>query len=568
MAFLDRFRRAAQDSPREIRAADFSGFIAPRYATFADAYGGSGPASAVEQSSAVYACVSFLADVFGSLPMHLYREGENGRERIRSTDADRNLPGIGYPGSLAKILGELPNPEMSSQTMWETVIGHGALWGTASVNVQRINGRPVAIWPLRPDRIKRKRDVNGRIYYEYLVPDGVGGFDKRILLPSEVMQIPWFGTDGYQGISAIGVARRGLGVLGGAERFAESWYANSATPSSIVTIPKGPQEKFKERSKVTRDALQQMHGGMDNSGRLAVVEEGVTWQAVAMPMDDMQFLETRKFQLADIARIFRIPQYLLDPEKTSSWGSGVEQQFLGMLTTTGRPIMRRIEAACNKDLGADPGVKTLLDEGIYPEFLFEDLLRTDTESRYKAYALAVTNRIMSPAYVAQIENLPYDPERPSDYENPNTTAPPEAAPSDPPDLQLVENDSAREALLLSLAARMAEPPQQMQLPNIEVNPAPVNVFNKDMTGEVREAVESITPPVVNVDLAPVAKMVGEVAARQILEAQKAEERAEERHRETLEAMKPPAPVRMTRKVTRDANGLIELVEDIPEEEIG
>lgn len=501
----------------DARAADLSGFIAPGspWVAYADGSLSSAtgiavsPDSAIANTVAVYACVALLADVIGSLPLHLYRVSEDGRERIYSTSRARGLSGRGYPGSLARVLGELPNSEMSAQTLWETVVGHGALWGTAYVNVVRgADGRVSQLWPLRPDRIETKRDSSGELYYVYYI-DGARQ-KPRILYPEEVMRVPWFGTSGVTGISPVSVARNDIAISQAASQFAGKWYKNSAMPSSIVTIPRGPQDKFKERSEVYRAHLQALHGGMDNAARIAVVEEGVDWKSIQMPMADMQFMETRKFQISEIARLFRIPPHMIgDVERSTSWGTGIEQQSLGFLTYTLRPILSRIEAAICRDLGLIPGEKTLPDEGLYSEFLTADLLRTDTKGRYEAYEIAIRNRIMSPTDVAQLENLEPNPERPTEYENPNTSAPdptPDPTPEPPPDMGMNARDEQMDALMaVAVSALGREPhievhnsPQPVQL---TLTPPDIRVESPDVTVNIPKQ----PPAVVNVLPQPEAK---------------------------------------------------------------
>lgn len=388
------------------------------------------PPSAISGTIAVYRCVSLIAASIGMLPVHLYRRiSDAQRDRVMPGDGDRELSGRGYPGSLARVLGELPNPEMSAQTLWETAVGHAALWGSSWLNVVRgPDGRVSELWPLRPDRIEPHRDRDGSLYYIYAVKEG----DRRILLPEEVMRVPWLGLDGIEGISPIMVARNAVAIEQASGKWAAGMYARGAAPSSIVTIPKGPQEKFKERAGVYRDTIEGLYGGMDNAGRIAVVEEGVTWQAVGMKPADLQFIETREWEAGEIGRLYGVPAHMLGiNDKDTSWGTGLESQKQGFLDFTLMPPIGRIQEGCNLHLGLVPGRRTLRDEGLYVEFQTAAILRADLKTRYSAYEIGIRNRWLTPQQVAAMESLGFDAERPDAYENPNVLSEPDDGQTEP-----------------------------------------------------------------------------------------------------------------------------------------
>lgn len=430
----------------EARAADLTGFIGPSYATYPAssgwAWNTSDPIDALRGTGAVYACVSLLADSIGSLPLHLFSlDGDERRTRIRSGDGNRGRPGIRYPGSLARLLDEAPNPEMTEVDFRSTLVGHQALWGTAYVEVIRDEGgRPKELWPLRPDKIEPKRDENGTRFYRYTVEE-FGQNRKVIDLPYDrVMRLPWYGTDGVTGISPISVERLTVQGEQAAQKFQRNWFGNAAMPSSIVTIPPGPQERFKDRAADVGKKMTQLYSGSGNAGRIAVVEQGTDWKAVQMAFSDMQFIEQRRYTVEQVARLYRIPTALMGmTEKQTSYGTGVEAMGLFFLTYTVRPILKRWESAINHDLGLVPGEKLLSDEHIYAEFQTADLLRTDLKSRYEAYSLGIQSQFLNPETVAALENLPYDASRPTAYENPNTKA---DVPADVPAAAPVEPEAA------------------------------------------------------------------------------------------------------------------------------
>jgi HK97 family phage portal protein len=560
-------RRQTPPRPDEIRTADLSAFGVGVPSPLSDYESGSvsvGAEQAVESVIAVYACVSLLADLAGSLPLHLFSKTTTGRERVEVGTGNRALRGRGYPGSLARLIGANPNPEMTAQELWTTAVGHCALWGNSYIEVIRSeDGRPSELWPLRPDRMKVDRK-GGDLIYSYQVR---ASDPTRVEIP-EVMHLRLFGTDGVMGISPITVARKTINADRGAQAFTARWYTQGAQPSSIVTIPKGPGEKFKDRTKVYREALQSLYGGASNAGKIAVLEEGISWQSVSMAMKDMQFIETRKFTVAEIARLYRIPPHLIqDVERDSSWGTGIENQNLSFLAYTLRPILSRIEGGITRDLGLVPGVKTLADEGLYPEFITADLLRADISTRYTAYATGVQWGILTRADARQFENLPYIPGLEAPLTPTNMVA------GDPPTVENQKPEPAPEpvtvepeddALRMALIANLSREPQQqvIEFPP----PAPVSIFNKDVTSEVQEAVRSITPPSITVDTNAIAKVIAQAEARRILDAEKRDEREAERHAEVMAALKPAPPVALRRRIERDPEtNLITTVIDEPEE---
>jgi HK97 family phage portal protein len=410
--------RLSADDVRDVetRYADLSAFIPhPGSTNFINQPVTS--EDAVSNTIAVYACVSLIAGTIGSLEMSLYREAEGQvRQKIAYDTALQGLSGRGYPGTLARVLGEVPNPEQTPVEFWETVVGHIELQGEAFVNVVRgPDGRPSELWLLRPDRMEIFRNpVTKRRFYvyeqktsTYSEQGSVSSTTKRIRFEAdEIMHIPGLTYDGMHGISPISVARKAIQGEQGASTYADSFYRNAAMPSGIVTVPKGPADRFSERAKMYRDALQSKYGGMSNAGRLAVVEEGVTWQQTGMTMVDQQFIEQRQWSVVEIARLFGVPPHLIgDVERSTSWGTGIEEQTLGFLTYKLRPIIERIEAAISRDLGLVPGVKTLADEHLCAEFDVEEILRTNTKARYEAYATGIQWGFLTRADIRSWENL-------------------------------------------------------------------------------------------------------------------------------------------------------------------
>jgi len=396
-------------------------------------------ATALEGTVAVFAAVSLLADSVGQLPCLTYRRlDERNRERISETPER-------FPGSLARTLHQSPNPEMTAPEYWGTVVGHAATWGNHfSYIVRDPYGRTKELWPLRPDRmevwqLEGRQGMPAARAYVYHLPDGkpVG------LTRNEVFHVMALSSDGITGMSPISAAANAIGIEQAAAEYTARFFANSAVPGGVLQSEKA---LTKEQSKHLKEQWQSIVGGLSNANRIAVLHSGVTWQAVGLPPRDNEFLELRRFQIQEVARLFRIPLHLLQENTGStSWGTGIEQMTIGFVVFCLNPWVGRITAAINRDLGDVAANKTLLDEGIYAEFQVNALLRGDMASRAAFYQSGIQNSWMTPEDVRAFENLPYIPgiDRPQIQVNrapigvdglpqlPEPPAPP--APSEPPE---------------------------------------------------------------------------------------------------------------------------------------
>lgn len=370
------------------------------------------------QTVAVYACVKLIANQIATLPLKLYRRVDARNKQVIDPDGTDLSFGL-----LARMLGQTPNPEVPAQEFLRDLVGHQLLWGNSYTNVVRNGaGRPMELWPLRPDRMQIVRvisELERELGYIYTLPNG----DRIALDAADVMHIRNLSIDGVVGLSPIAdVARNAVAIEQAASEHGGRFFSNGAAPSSVLTIPaKG--DKFQEKVKLYRDQFGAIYGGLSKAGRMAVVEEGVTWQSIGIPNQQSQFLETRHFQVAEIARLYGVPPHMIsDVERTTSWGTGIVEQNVAFLTYTLRPILENIEAAINHNLGLIPGRRTLRDESVYPQFSVEGLLRGDATAQANMLAVLIQNQVLSPEDVAGILDYPYNPDRPNTYENPNTSA--------------------------------------------------------------------------------------------------------------------------------------------------
>lgn len=334
--------------------------------------------------TAVFACIRILAESVASLPLPVYRRLANGgKERA----ADHYL---------YQILHDLPNPEMTSMELRETMMGHAAGWGNAYGEIEFNNAGGVRhIWPLRPDRMTVRREA-GRLVYEYRLskPDAQGR-TRRIWGQEKVLHVRGLGFDGLVGYSPIAMARQAVGLGLAAEEFGARFFGNDARPGVVL---KHPGTLGEVAHKNLRAGWEEEHGGLSKSHRIAILEEGMDLQEIGLPPQDAQFLETRKFQVTEIARIFRIPPHMLADLERATF-SNIEHQSLEFVIHTIRPWLVRWEQALHRDLLTPQERETY-----FVEFLVDGLLRGDIESRYKAYATGRQNGWLSANDIRGLEN--------------------------------------------------------------------------------------------------------------------------------------------------------------------
>ena len=337
------------------------------------------------QMTAVYACVRILAEAIAGLPIHLYRYGDDGGKE----------KAIDHP--LYALLHDEPNPEMSSFVFRETLMTHLLLWGNAYAQIIRNGkGEIVALYPLMPNKMTVDRDSEGHLYYSYqrANDEAIPENGRVILQPSDVLHIPGLGFDGLVGYSPIAMAKNAIGMAIACEEYGAKFYANGAAPSGVLEHP----GTLKDPTKV-RDAWQSQFGGSSNAGKVAVLEEGMKYSPISISPNEAQFLETRKFQINEIARIFRVPPHMLADLEKSSF-SNIEQQSLEFVKYTLDPWVVRWEQSIMRTLLSPEEKKTY-----FVKFNLEGLLRGDYASRMNGYATARQNGWMSANDIRELENL-------------------------------------------------------------------------------------------------------------------------------------------------------------------
>lgn len=342
------------------------------------------------QMTAVYSCVRILAEAIAGLPLHVFEYTDTGMTKA-----------LDHP--LFALLHDEPNPEQTSFVFRETLMTHLLLWGNAYAQIIRNGkGEVIALYPLMPDKMTVNRDEDGNLYYEYLTVGDDLRQQKTMtvrLLPSEVLHIPGLGFDGLVGYSPIAMAKNAIGMGLACEEFGSKFFQNGAAPSGILSHP----GTIKDPSKV-RDSWQSTFGGSQNAGKVAVLEEGMSYTPISVSPSDAQFLESRKFQMEEIARIFRIPPHMLaDLDKATF--SNIEQQSLEFVIYTLNPWVARWEQSMQKAL-LNPNEK----KKYCIKFNVDGLLRGDYQSRMNGYATARQNGWMSANDIRSLENLDLIPD--------------------------------------------------------------------------------------------------------------------------------------------------------------
>ncbi len=338
------------------------------------------------QMTAVYSCVRILAEAVAGLPLHLYRY----------TDDGGKTKAIDHP--LYRLLHDEPNPEMSSFVFRETLMTHLLLWGNAYSQIIR-NGKNeiIALYPLMPNKMSVERDSSGQLYYSYYRGSDEAYRDREntvILRPFDILHIPGLGFDGLVGYSPIAMAKNAIGMAIACEEYGAKFFANGAAPGGVLEHP----GTIKDPARV-RESWQSTFGGSGNANKIAVLEEGMKYTPIGIAPEQAQFLETRKFQINEIARIFRVPPHMVGDLEKSSF-SNIEQQSLEFVKYTLDPWVIRWEQSIQRSLlSADE------KQQYFAKFNLEGLLRGDYQSRMQGYAVGRQNGWMSANDIRELENL-------------------------------------------------------------------------------------------------------------------------------------------------------------------
>jgi HK97 family phage portal protein len=336
--------------------------------------------SAALRISTVWACVRLISETVSTLPFMLY-----------ARTPQRTLA-LKHP--LFFLLHDSPNADMTAVSFWEVIVAAMLLWGNAYALIMRAGGNIVALEFIMPERMAVRRLPDGSLEYSWY--DSLG--HRQVSGDADILHIPAFSVDGVMGLSPVGYASSILGSAIAADRASGTFFQHAMMASGVFTteslVKEGQREEFKRR-------LLEYQGAM-NAGKSPLLEGGIKYEALSINPTDAQLLETRAFSIEEICRWYRVPPYMVGhSEKSTSWGTGLEQQNLGFLQYTLRPWLKRIEQAVNKKLLGPTERREY-----YSEFNFEALLRADSAGRSAFFSQMTQNGIYTRDEVRAKENLP------------------------------------------------------------------------------------------------------------------------------------------------------------------
>ena len=329
------------------------------------------------QLSTVYACVRVISETVASLPLGVYETTDEGSRKATE-----------HP--LYRLLHDEPNSEMTSFVLREVMLAHLLLWGNCFCQILRSGrNRVTGLYPLLPDHMDVDRDKNGALKYTYITSKG----ECVTLSAEDVLHIPGLGFDGIMGYSPIALERNAIGLGIASEEYGSKFFSNGARPSGILTHPNTVKNPA-----ALRESWNSVYGGSGNANRVAILEEGMRFEPIAIPNNEAQFLETRKFQVDEICRIFRVPPHLVGDLEHATF-SNIEHLSIDFAVHTIRPWLVRIEQAMNRALFS-PWEKGRY----YVQFNIDGLMRGDYKSRMEGYAIARQNGWMSANDIRALEN--------------------------------------------------------------------------------------------------------------------------------------------------------------------
>lgn len=310
---------------------------------------------------AVYACVNILANSIAKLPFQTFKKGKNGREREKKH-------------VVAKILESRPNPYQGPFKFKHLIETHRNIWGNAYININwGADGRPKELWLLNPSVTEPYVDVQtNTLWYLTTLPNGE--FVK--IGYGDIIHLTSLSTDGVKGKSPIQMARESIGSSQAAQKFKGSFYKNGAANSGVLKVPGMLNPEAKD---VVRAEWEKANTGINNAQRIAILDAGLEFQSISMPLKDAQFVEGMKYDKTDIAMIYNIPMHMVN-ELDRSTHSNIEQQALDFIQNTLSPIIKQWEEEFTYQLFSDRE-----QQRYYSKFNLTSLLRADSKSRGEFY---------------------------------------------------------------------------------------------------------------------------------------------------------------------------------------
>jgi HK97 family phage portal protein len=332
--------------------------------------------------STVWAAVRIISESVAGLPWRAY---------IRAANGDAVMQPM-HP--VTSVLHRWPNPEMTAFTFRETMMGWVLLWGNAYAEIERdMAGRISALWPIAPDRVEpRRNDETGAI--EYVITQYAGG---PVIIPAANMfHLHGLGFDGITGYSVVAYAAKSLGISLASEEFGASFFANGSTVHGVL---KHPGRLSPEAKTLLSESWRNQHQGPSRAWRPVVLEEGMAWENIGLPPGDSQFLETRQFQVNDIARWFRVPPHKLGDLTKTSYASQ-EHASIEFVTEALVPWCQRLEQEADRKLFGQTSSGNL-----YTKISVNALLRGDMAGRSAFYREMYYLGVLSINEIRQFEDM-------------------------------------------------------------------------------------------------------------------------------------------------------------------
>lgn len=328
--------------------------------------------------AAVFGCVRIISGAVATMPLALKRRVD---ARTRQDASDH---------SLWRVLRKRPNRWMTPSGFRRMMTAHVLLRGNAYALIVRSGNRVVELIPLHPDRVRVVQADDLGLVYTYTRKDGV----QATLQQSEVFHLIGLTLDGVTGVSVIQHARESIGLALTAEKHGNTTFANGTVLGAVLKHPKTIGKEAQEALQASLDRYR----GAENAGKTLILEEGMDWTPLGMTAEDAQYIETRKFTRSDIAMFFGVPPHMIgDTEKSTSWGTGIEQQSLGFVAYTLQDWLTAWEETIGRDL--------ISEDDIYAKFNPAGLLRGDINSRYAAYSTARQWGWLSINDIRELEDL-------------------------------------------------------------------------------------------------------------------------------------------------------------------
>lgn len=312
--------------------------------------------------AAAYRCTNIISGVVSWLPMDLIRRES---ETVRK-------PAVGHP--LRRVLTVRPNAWQTPKEFKQLMQAHVMLRGNAVAVTVKALGEVVALIPVHPDRVLIEQENNLQMKYTVTAMDG----SKKIYRSADVLHLRGLSLNGYSGLSVLSHMRESLAIALDGETAASTLMKNG---SFIDTVIKHPEKMSKEAYERLKESWEKRKTGVDNTGKTAILEEGASLDKVSMSANDLQFIQSRDFQRYDIAMFFGVPPHMIGAtEKTTSWGSGIEQQNIGFVTYTLNDWLVMWQEALKRDTINERDWDTL-----DVRFFTQGLLKGDSKAQWDAF---------------------------------------------------------------------------------------------------------------------------------------------------------------------------------------